>query len=368
MLPDIDNLEGFTTWTTLLGSTAVFIGVPEVDAVFSADPSQITVGEYSDLLDAAEQALAETDFSFLETLIAELPALLEASVPPDSFPDDFDLQQLIDEAVALLEDLLAEQDNILSRGFAELRDYLSNFARDTILADALGFDLSSGLPIEIPSFDDLLPEGWASGDPHLSTLDGFNYDFQAAGEYVLAQSTDGQGFIVQARMVPVTENLSVISAVATELDGIPVMIDATDAQPVSIDGTATALADGSLLSVGNGVIQREGNTYSVIYPGTDGVVNEDDSKITVQLYEDRLDLLVQPAETLLGNLEGLLGDGDGRIHLPRVEAAPDARLQRPRDPALSPRRVTDGAPRRPEGPARGGRRDPRLPGDLRGLR
>ena len=53
MLPDIDNLEGFTTWTTLLGSTAVFIGVPEVDAVFSADPSQITVGEYSDLLDAA---------------------------------------------------------------------------------------------------------------------------------------------------------------------------------------------------------------------------------------------------------------------------------------------------------------------------
>lgn len=311
MLPDLNNLENFTTWTTLLGSTAGFIGVPEVTAVFAADPNEVTVGEFLTLLDAADQALLETDFSFFQVLLADLPATIEDTIPPESLPEGFDLQELIDETVGLLEDLIAEQDSVLSTGFADLQDFLAEFDPTILLADALSSGFGSGVPIDFPSFDEILPEGWASGDPHLSTLDGVSYDFQAAGEYVLLQSTDDQGFVVQARMIPVNDNLSVISAVATEIDGAAVMIDATDAQPLSVGGAATALSDGGSVVVGNGIVEREGDTYTVTHPGSDGVVNEGDTQIIVQVRDDRVDLLLRPAQELLGNLEGLLGDGDG---------------------------------------------------------
>jgi len=41
------------------------------------------------------------------------------------------------------------------------------------------------------------------GDPHIKTVDGVNYDFQAAGEFVLLR---GQGLEVQARQVAVSTN------------------------------------------------------------------------------------------------------------------------------------------------------------------
>lgn len=45
--------------------------------------------------------------------------------------------------------------------------------------------------------------GGSNGDPHLHTFDGLPYEFQAAGEFVLARSTLG-GFEVQARQQPIT--------------------------------------------------------------------------------------------------------------------------------------------------------------------
>jgi hypothetical protein len=68
------------------------------------------------------------------------------------------------------------------------------------------------------------------GDPHVKTLDGINYDFQAAGEFVLLR---GQGVEVQARQTPVategplgpnphtglTSCVSVNSAVAVGVGG-----------------------------------------------------------------------------------------------------------------------------------------------------
>ena len=43
------------------------------------------------------------------------------------------------------------------------------------------------------------PGGGSNGDPHLTTNDGVRYDFQAAGEFVLAR---GPGLEVQARQEP----------------------------------------------------------------------------------------------------------------------------------------------------------------------
>ena len=95
-----------------------------------------------------------------------------------------------------------------------------------------------------------------------------------------------------------------ISAVATEIDGAAVMIDATDAQPLSVGGAATALSDGGSVVVGNGIVEREGDTYTVTHPGSDGVVNEGDTQIIVQVRDDRVDLLQE--YRVLARLEQLV--------------------------------------------------------------
>jgi FtsP/CotA-like multicopper oxidase with cupredoxin domain len=44
-------------------------------------------------------------------------------------------------------------------------------------------------------------QGSDNGDPHITTVDGKNYDFQAVGEFILLR--DGEGLEVQARQAPV---------------------------------------------------------------------------------------------------------------------------------------------------------------------
>jgi Ca2+-binding RTX toxin-like protein len=152
--------------------------------------------------------------------------------------------------------------------------------------------------------------GWVAGDPHLATLDGVGYDFQAAGEFVLLRGTDND-FELQARMVPVGDNVSVNQAIATNLGGTAVMIDANDATPLHIDGVATELEDFGTVAVGNDRIFREGDTYIIVYAGADGVVGNGDSQVRVIVRDGRVDIDVRLNEELLGRLEGLLGDGDG---------------------------------------------------------
>lgn len=172
-------------------------------------------------------------------------------------------------------------------------------------------DLLDDLDLPIPDLTG--PNGWASGDPHLQTLDGVGYDFHAVGEYVLARGTDSN-FEVQARMEPVGggSNASLISAVAARAaNGDEVMIDATDADPLSVNGGAVTIADGETHDVGNDRIYRDGDTYTMVFAGDDGAINDGDSQISVAVRDERVDVNLQISEALGGNLEGLLGDGDG---------------------------------------------------------
>ncbi|ANB33451.1 hypothetical protein M2324_003856 [Rhodovulum sulfidophilum] len=164
---------------------------------------------------------------------------------------------------------------------------------------------------DIPPLPPIGLTGWAAGDPHLATLDGVGYDFQAVGEYVLLRGVSAPSFEVQARFLPVGNEVSVTSAIATNLGGTAVMVDATDATPVTIDGVVTVIDDFSFVDVGNDRIYREDNTYTIIYAGTDGVVNAGDSRLIVDVVGDRVDLEVRFNSDLAGDLEGLLGNGDG---------------------------------------------------------
>lgn len=87
--------------------------------------------------------------------------------------------------------------------------------------------------------------GCLRGDPHFVSFDGHAFDFQGVGEYVLAEATAGDPFVVQARLthkdsrsLAVCQNVSINAAVAFEWAGKRVAIYADRSQPLWIDGTA----------------------------------------------------------------------------------------------------------------------------------
>jgi len=101
------------------------------------------------------------------------------------------------------------------------------------------------------------------GDTHLTTFSGLLYDFQAQGDFILAQA--GPDFVVQARQVsgaPTWPNASVNRAVATRLGKTRVALCAAP-ERVAVDGKPTNLADGQTLSVSGVDVRHTGNAYLV---------------------------------------------------------------------------------------------------------
>lgn len=176
--------------------------------------------------------------------------------------------------------------------------------------------------VVLPPPPPLTAAAWTLGDPHLLTLDGLGYDFHAVGEYVLLRGQAGDdvgGFEIQSRMTPATDNegadldnVSVNAAIAMRAaNGDAVMIDSTDGSPLSINGVVAELADGDVLDVGDDRIFRSGDTYTMVFAGADGVLNDGDTQVAVVVHDARVDLSVRISEALAGRVEGLLGDGDG---------------------------------------------------------
>lgn len=103
------------------------------------------------------------------------------------------------------------------------------------------------------------------GDTHLTTFNGLLYDFQASGDFILAQVAPD--FVVQTRQVsgaPTWPDASVNSAVATQMGGTQVAVCLAET-PLTVDGRPTTLGDGKSLSLPDGVaIWRIGNVYVII--------------------------------------------------------------------------------------------------------
>ncbi|MGX8008701.1 hypothetical protein ACVDG8_006555 [Mesorhizobium sp. ORM8.1] len=110
------------------------------------------------------------------------------------------------------------------------------------------------------------------GDTHLTTFSGLLYDFQASGDFVLADA--GPEFVVQSRQVsgaPTWPNAAVNSAVAAQLGKTTVAICArpkrlvVDGRTVKPRGRGLALADGAQVTwAGNTYIIRNGRGDSVV--------------------------------------------------------------------------------------------------------
>ena len=115
------------------------------------------------------------------------------------------------------------------------------------------------------------------GDTHLRTFNGLFYDFQAAGDFTLAEVDPG--FSVQTRQVsgaPTWPNATVNKAVAARFGATKVAIclaPGSDQAPgVHIDGKLTPVEDGKTLELADGVgIARQGNVYQITSEGGDSV-------------------------------------------------------------------------------------------------
>jgi hypothetical protein len=116
------------------------------------------------------------------------------------------------------------------------------------------------------------------GDTHLATFGGLFYDFQATGDFVLAEVSPD--FVVQTRQVsgaPTWPNASVNKAVATRMGKTQVAVCLAPAgneksAGLHVDGKATTLEDGKSISLPDGVdIARRGNVYLIMGQSGDSV-------------------------------------------------------------------------------------------------
>ena len=150
------------------------------------------------------------------------------------------------------------------------------------------------------------PPGYSVGDTHLTTFFGVHYDFQASGDFVLAQADPG--LVVQTRQIPSSNpRVSVNTAVATKMQDNSVAVCLTGCR---LTGRPTPLADGASLSLTNGVIvSRKGSVYTVSRPSGD-VVQADLSPGSY------MNVSVTLGVTNKDNIRGLLGGESTEQHDP----------------------------------------------------
>lgn len=158
-----------------------------------------------------------------------------------------------------------------------------------------------GNPVAAGAILDNDPTPRPRGDPHMITLDGLAYDFQAVGEFVLVENAAGEDLSVQMRTRPVGDLASLISALAVDVDGHRVTINTEAADVLRVDGVVTEVADGATLAVGAGQVQRSGDTYTLTTASGDLISAED--------FGGHLDLaLILANGRAPGSVRGLLGN------------------------------------------------------------
>jgi hypothetical protein len=143
------------------------------------------------------------------------------------------------------------------------------------------------------------------GDTHLTTFGGLLYDFQATGDFLLAET--GPDFRVQTRQVsgaPTWPDAAVNKAVAVQAGKNRVAICLPGR--VVVDGKTATIRDGGRLGLtSGGNVLRKGNDYYVLAPSGDSV--------RATLNSTHIDVSVGLGRWP-GNVRGLLANANGQVN------------------------------------------------------
>ena len=148
---------------------------------------------------------------------------------------------------------------------------------------------------------DRVGDSW--GDPHLNTFDGVSYDFQAVGEFTFVKSTTDD-FEIQVRQEPWgnSTSVSVNTAVAMNIEGEDIGLYLDRAEPLVVNGNSVNLANGGVFVVGDSLIFRQGNSYTINSPEND--------QIKVDLNGNHLNINAGLSSSRDGQIVGLLGNSN----------------------------------------------------------
>lgn len=149
------------------------------------------------------------------------------------------------------------------------------------------------------------PSASGQGDPHLVTFDGLAYDFQGAGEFVLAESLDDD-FGIQARMQPYSGSrlVAVNTAVAARVVGDRVAVYAGRTPAVFVNGFPLGIDELATMPGGGLIDYRPGlGLTTLVWP--------DGSELQLHIIGTHIDVLVGLASSRGGRVRGLFGDFDG---------------------------------------------------------
>ncbi|HLV43231.1 MAG TPA: VWD domain-containing protein [Brumimicrobium sp.] len=151
--------------------------------------------------------------------------------------------------------------------------------------------------------------GKSSGDPHMTTFDGENYDFQNAGDYLLAASDDNS-FYVQTQQHRVKSNIALNGAVVMNINGDVLEFKAgnkSDEQKmIFVNGEEIQTEKTDLALPQGGIVNYEKGKYMVKWP------TGEQMSVSMRGWGDKrlYDLLVY-VPSCNTNYYGLLGNNDG---------------------------------------------------------
>ncbi|MFT4060284.1 MAG: VWD domain-containing protein [Legionella sp.] len=152
----------------------------------------------------------------------------------------------------------------------------------------------------------------STGDTHLTTFAGLQYDFQATGDFVLTEV--GSDFMVQTRQAapvidPRWKNTTINKAVAVQMGQTRVAVYVGPTR-LLIDGKLYTMRNGQEPLVVNGVqIARKDNEYVIISPTGDSV--------RAMLYDNGMNTWMNVTVSLsrsTGQVRGLLGNLEDNLH------------------------------------------------------
>jgi hypothetical protein len=145
--------------------------------------------------------------------------------------------------------------------------------------------------------------GGSMGDPHVRTLDGYTYDFQAIGDFFLLRSTAGD-LEIQVRQQPYHAlRTAAINGALAVGDGHNRVVWTTSAGPM-VNGVAVAVSAGADVSLPGHLVLRRSGDDDVLFTAMG-------DRVTVTPSAEGLDFSVRIAHRRRGAVRGLLGNGDG---------------------------------------------------------